>query len=364
MSDTRAADARRFAITVFDPQQACENDWVRFHAYWRQRDHEDHPGEPLPTDADRRINVLLPTPLRAVHRVFVQDANGTLIGGLGVGLRRPGTPDYESHAPFADFWGGVLDTHRRQGVATALLRELLALMNAHDRRTATAWVHRDEGRAFLSAIGAAEKHRNFENRMPFAGLDWQELAGWEASMTAPELRWEIHAGRVPLERLAALMRPMCDLVADAPMSGMRSTPFRFEIENHRTWYADMDRRGGDHFVVLLVDAHGEVAALCNANWNPRFPDRMYQSLTGVARAWRGRGLAKAVKAAMLRVVRECHPEVTLTVTVNAEANAPMLAINQRLGFAVHQQTSAYQIDAQGLAAYLATRPHHAREAFA
>lgn len=111
----------------------------------------------------------------------------------------------------------------------------------------------------------------------------------------------------------------------------------------------------EHLLVLLIDRDDNVAAVCNAHWDPRFPDRVYQALTAVARPWRGKGLAKAVKASMLHLVRQRHPAVRMIVTFNAEVNAPMLSINQRLGFAVHRRNSSYQFDAPTLQAYLARR---------
>jgi RimJ/RimL family protein N-acetyltransferase len=79
---------------------------------------------------------------------------------------------------------------------------------------------------------------------------------------------------------------------------------------------------------------------------------MHQRLTAVARRWRGKGLAKGVKAAMLQLVRERHPEVALAVTHNAEVNAPMLAINRRLGFAAHRHDGLYQIGTESLRTFL------------
>ena len=79
-------------------------------------------------------------------------------------------------------------------------------------------------------------------------------------------------------------------------------------------------------------------------------------LTAVARPWRGRGLAKAVKAAIARLIREHHPDVRFITTSNANVNAPMLAINARLGFTEHRGAAVYQIAIGALADYLARRP--------
>jgi GNAT superfamily N-acetyltransferase len=357
MLETRAAHARHTVTAVFDPRRASEADWDRALAYWRLRHEEDHPGEPVPNDADTRHNVLRADPLHVSHRMLAVGPHGELMGSLNASFRREGTPDCEAFAPFIDAWGGVLRAHQRRGVATALLHALLALMDAHGKRVATLRTHLPEGHAFLQAIGATQKYRSVENRMAFAGLDWQALARWRAEGFAPAhgLRAEVHAGRVPFERLATLMAPLSALLDDAPTGNLQRPPLRYDLEGYHTWYADLDQRGGDHLLVLLLDGNDEVAAVCDANWSPRFPERMYQNLTAVARRWRGKGLAKGLKAAMLQLVRERHPQVTLAVTSNAEVNAPMLAINRQLGFAPHRHDGAYQVGRERLSAFLSTR---------
>jgi len=95
--------------------------------------------------------------------------------------------------------------------------------------------------------------------------------------------------------------------------------------------------------------------MCECDWDRRFPSRIYQTLTAVARPWRGRGVAKAVKARMLRLVRDHQPGVTLMTTNNATSNAPMLSINTRLGFERHQERGTYQVGPDALEAFLLTR---------
>lgn len=361
MLEQRAAASRHTAttVTVFDPARASEAQWNDVLAYWRLRNEEDIPEEPQPSDVEIRRNVLQERdrPLYNIQRLLAQDAQGRLLGSLNMSYRREGTPDHATFAPFVDVWGGVLRAHRRQGVASRLLHGLLATMQVQGHTVATLRAHLPEGHAFLQAIGATEKHRSVENRMAFADLDWAALARWQAEAFSPGrgLRAEIHIGRVPRDRLATLIEPMSVLLDDAPTSGLERAPLRYELDDYLAWYAEIDRRGGEHFLVLLRDGE-DIAAMCDASWNQLYPDRMFQRLTAVARPWRGKGLAKGVKAAMLRLVHERHPELTMAVTSNAEINAPMLAINHQLGYVPYRNDGVYQIGTESLKAFLATRP--------
>jgi len=61
-------------------------------------------------------------------------------------------------------------------------------------------------------------------------------------------------------------------------------------------------------------------------------DRAQQWYTIVDRAHRGHRLGAAVKVANLRQVLAAHPELKEIHTTNAETNATMVGINDRLGF--------------------------------
>jgi GNAT superfamily N-acetyltransferase len=84
---------------------------------------------------------------------------------------------------------------------------------------------------------------------------------------------------------------------------------------------------------------------------------IHQQLTAVAKPWRARGLAKALKAAILRQVRESHPEARIMKTENGETNAAMRSINARAGFKPNRRFVEYQITRETL-----DRWHKSKEA--
>ena len=61
-------------------------------------------------------------------------------------------------------------------------------------------------------------------------------------------------------------------------------------------------------------------------------ERGYQWGTLVRPDHRGHRLGLAVKVANLQLLQETQPQLTTVVTFNADVNAPMVAVNERLGF--------------------------------
>ncbi|MCD0170513.1 GNAT family N-acetyltransferase, partial [Deinococcus sp. 23YEL01] len=83
-------------------------------------------------------------------------------------------------------------------------------------------------------------------------------------------------------------------------------------------------------VLLAVTESGEVAALSELELEDGDPHRLNTGLTGTARAWRRQGLALALKLRALDLARDLGAREVWTG--NATTNAPMLALNDRLGF--------------------------------
>lgn len=341
----------RVVTRALSPKSATLEEWRAFHAYLRLRAAEENPDDPIIDDDVRQRDMQIDWPLFETHRVLAL-IDGQIVGSLAMWTRRKGTADYEAHAQHITADAGVRMSARRQGIGTVLLGELTAFMRERGFVTATLSARVGDGTMFLAAIGAIEKHRMVENRLDLSQVDGRMLHAWEAGGTSVEgLSWEIHAGRVPLDRYAALIPQLTVMLNSMPLGDLDIPPFRLDLDQIKAWYAEMDAHGGDHMMVVL-NAGAEIVAVSEANWVSDYPDRAFQNLTAVAPAWRGRGLAKAVKARLLRAVCERRPSIRLVVTSNANVNAAMLAINAQLGFAQHRDVRTFQIARDAIEAAL------------
>ena len=84
---------------------------------------------------------------------------------------------------------------------------------------------------------------------------------------------------------------------------------------------------GGCFVAL---ADGEAVGIAGLTALDARPGTAEHLLTGVRRAWRGRGIATALKRAQIEWARSAGLE--RLVTTNDETNVPMRGINARLGY--------------------------------
>jgi GNAT superfamily N-acetyltransferase len=342
----------RFQISPFDVDTANAECWAAFHVVRRAIATELYPDEPIESDAECEYEMQRPNRLAEARRWLAFDGSD-VVGAASAWLRRADAPNAADYARFLGCHGSVLAAARRKGIGTQLLRQVHALMHSLDKSILTMSAHTDGGHAFLTQAGATAKHSSVESRAVLADLDWPCLRAWEDAAADLGLAWECYAGRVPREALVQLLPALTPLVSDMPRGALEAPPIRLEIESYDQWYESLDRTEGAHYLVLLRAPDGAVVGMSEAAWDNQSPKIAYQAFTAVAKPWRGRGLARAAKAAILRQIRAAHPGAEEISTNNAESNTPILSINKRLGFGVRRRYVDYQITRAELDANLA-----------
>ncbi|ACO46992.1 GNAT family N-acetyltransferase [Deinococcus deserti] len=134
---------------------------------------------------------------------------------------------------------------------------------------------------------------------------------------------DLREARVPdlSRRLHALMS---DVRGDVPRAEP-ATPLSFRVFEEAVL--------GDPGLLpdaYLVAGHGDTLIGQTVLFRSGASPDLLTGLTGVSRDWRGKGVATALKVAAIRAARTLG--AALIRTDNASDNAPMLAVNDRLGF--------------------------------
>lgn len=102
--------------------------------------------------------------------------------------------------------------------------------------------------------------------------------------------------------------------------------------------------GRHRWTVFVRAAAGQCVGGTEVTFEPSDRSVVFQQNTGIDPAHRRLGLAKWAKATVLKRIRYERPDVRRVRTGNAFSNAPMLAINNALGFKVVSTCTDWQAE--------------------
>jgi len=102
------------------------------------------------------------------------------------------------------------------------------------------------------------------------------------------------------------------------------------------------KSGRQRWTIFVRGVDGRCVGGTEVTFEPWDATFARQQNTAIDESHRGLGLAKWVKAAMLDRLRRERSEVERVRTSNAFSNAPMLAINDRLGFKIVEARTEWQ----------------------
>lgn len=231
---------------------------------------------------------------------------------------------------------------RRHGIGTTLYRTLerRARDIGADELVTEAQAGDAGAPVFLTRCGFAEYHRRIESRLRLTEVDPAAVArGIDAATdrffptgvriaTYRQLALAVPDAARRLYALEALLWP------DVPFGLAGSVP---TFEQYQATELDHP----DFLPAATLVALDGVAwvGLCALLDGPGF---LLNSMTGVARAWRGRGLARWLKLHSIRwALERGSPEIR---TFNDAVNAPILALNRSLGFRAASTELRYRKD--------------------
>lgn len=255
-----------------------------------------------------------------------------------------------------DAWIGVDKDHRRRGLARTLLARVVRAAGDGDDVILGSWVNDriPAGNDFARRIGATEGLNNRGSRAKLAEVDRAMVAQWaHLDPAGYHLLWIDED--VPDEQMANVMKAY-DLMNTAPRGELQVGDWHTTPELIRSWERVRAANGAVHRLLLAVeDATGGAVGFTEVNRHPDTPWKVDQQGTAVDPAHRGHGIGKWIKGAMVeRILRE-WADATVIQTGNAYSNAPMLSINDRLGFMVRWSTMVWQLKIADARRYLQAR---------
>jgi mycothiol synthase len=339
-----------FQVVPFAPGRAGAEDWRRYHAFRRARQRESRPEEPVAPDQVVEAELQQSRRFEA-HYWFEVSVDGEMAGFLAASAVLPTSPEYETNRHLLWGEGWVLEPYRRCGIGRAFLPALARVMDEHGATVLSSPAELPSGHHFLRWLGAEPRLVSRQSRLDLTTVDWAMVEAWvrEGQERSPRSRLEFYPGRLPESRLEEVSAVVTRLMNVVPTEQLDRGEFAVWPDAMREWYQLLDVRGAEHHTLVVRDPDGSIVAVTDVTRSPHDGPYLRQQLTGVMPEAQGRGLGKWVKAAMLGHIRQRHPDVRYITTENAGSNAPMLAINVRLGFRPYREIVTYQISRETLA---------------
>ena len=229
------------------------------------------------------------------------------------------------------YWAEVMVVPRAQGlgIGGALARVVEEHLRSRGAKEVESGAYEDDGLSlrFLIDRDFVETMRYFDNVLEMEKFDF---GAWQEQMKLPEGARAVSLAALIDERgekaaVQSFFDAFNEARLDVPRTG-EATELSAEAFAGRLEDPNYYREG----TWLAVDSTGDVVAVTELWKNDAQPGRLDIGLTGARRAWRRRGLSLALK---LRAMQVAHSAGYREIwTTNATTNAPMLALNERLGF--------------------------------
>ncbi|MHA2085913.1 MAG: GNAT family N-acetyltransferase [Candidatus Thorarchaeota archaeon] len=343
-------------LRPFDPFKATAAEWKNYHQFRYKRYPEFAPGDPITSDiaVEESLRTLRKEQHIETHTVHLKEKPNEQIGLLRLAVMRKDSASYEDNKHICEIMGlSLLKPYRRKGIGSQLLKKVREFAVKHEKNLIISFTSEDDGKAFMRKLKADEALSGIQNRLSLESLDWDMVKQWakEGPERSPESKLEFFY-ETPDDIIEEYCAIYTEVMNQAPRDELKVGDYIVTPEVWRTWEEHNKKVGTTRITVITREPNGDISGLTELIHLPSKVPLIFQDLTGVPEKYRGSGKGKWLKAVMLLRVREEYPDIKTVVTGNATSNAPMLSINERLGFKVHRESIGYQIELKKLEKYL------------
>lgn len=309
----------------------------------------DDPPIPLEETTNQMKN--LPTFVDMKMWCVWNEENSEMVAQGNVGLMHT---DENKH--LAQFDIMVHPDFRRQGLGKQLLGLIVEAAQADNRRLLLTNTNDriPAGEAFMQRLEGKPGLEGHVNQLKIADLDYNLIREWleQGQKNVAEFELGIWEGDYPDEQLNEIVK-LLDLTNQQPLGDLAIEDMHITPEQLREMQKMDKARGNQRCTVYVHEkASGKFAGYTETVWNPNRPEILHQDMTGVFPQYRGKGLGRWLKAAMLDLMLKLHPEIKFVRTTNADTNAAMLRINNQLGFKPYMTSILWQMEISQVLVYL------------
>jgi len=330
----------RVQITTTSSDDPARGAWAAEHfdawyAALAAAEAHDRPDPASWQPGELRAELARGTDHEVVHWLLARHDDGSPAGAADVRLA------VHDNRHVARLQVAVPPAQRRRGVGTRLLAAVAdvaeaggrSVLRAGTERPVTApadtWPGSVALRRWGFRPGLAEARRQLALPVPARTLDDLEAA---ARPHAAGYRWWTFADAVGDADVDALAGLMARMSTDAPQGELAVEPEVWDAARVRAGEELRRAQGRRSWTAVAADAAGSLVGYTTLVQSAHEPDRLQQWDTLVVAEHRGHRLGTLLKVAALRAAVAGAPQARRVSTWNATSNAPMIAVNEAMGF--------------------------------
>jgi GNAT superfamily N-acetyltransferase len=237
---------------------------------------------------------------------------------------------------------------RRQGIATRVLQRACEIAEAEGRTRLLTYTTdcAPSGESFIRRFGFEPVRTSRRSELVLDRVDWNMVRTWvdDGPRRAAGYRLDFVDGAYPEANWddAVALRLMMNTAPHDDIEKADREYTRDQVAQDDAWILDSGKSRWTYFA--RDAATGECVGGTNVYLSPWNAAVVEQGDTGVHPDHRGHALGKWLKAAMLERIRAELPLAAVVRTGNAYSNAPMLGINDALGFAITRTLTEWAAD--------------------
>jgi len=307
---------------------------------------ELYPKDPIPPKEYTKLRMITKIPGEKNYRRVLL-IEGKICAHYFMKIRTEESPEYEKNKNIADLFLLVRKELNYIKYAKILLLDAIEKLKKFEViDTIETCCYRNRVKNFWENLEAKVAIEGAQSRLYLEEVDWSMVEEWRRKghkLAKKENIELIEFDKCPAEIIEKYAKLYTDIMNLVPIGDFEWRPAVLTPKKIRESEERFDKLGYKWLTFVTKESNGELSGITEIFYHPARPHYVEQELTGVNLDFRGRGLGKWLKAEMLELVRIRYPDVKYIMTDNANSNAPMLSINERLGFQRYLEEKCYSI---------------------